>query len=308
MKKTLAKAGLSLVRIRSFIAVAEEMQFKRASERLAMTQPAVTTHIQELEEFLGVALLRRTTRRVELTVEGKRFLARATRAVAELDVGVHEMRDHASHQRGRLVVAAVPSIASKVLPLTLERFGHQLPNVRVEIMELMSSEIERAVSEGEADIGIVPRPAKKTNLAFSPLIADQFVAVVPTANALANRKSTTLQELSHQPIIAIKRGSNIRDSVEAAFARSKQKFTMRYTVAQPETALAMVAADLGVSILPTVFLSGSLPVSVVQIKPAIIREIGVVSRRGGPLSQIAVEFLRHMEQVVRSRGSRPKTI
>lgn len=205
MSKTSAKAGLSLVRIRSFMVVAQEMQFRRASKRLGLTQPAITAHLQELEEFLGVSLLRRTTRQVELTAEGKRFLVHATRAMAELDAGVHEMRDYGSLQRGRLIVAAVPSITSKVLPFALEAYGAQYPGVHVEIMELMASEIERVILEGEADVGFMPKPAGRTSLAFAPLIMDRFAVVVPRSHPLAKRKSVTLQDISDQPLITMKR-------------------------------------------------------------------------------------------------------
>jgi LysR family carnitine catabolism transcriptional activator len=298
MKRTVPNAGISLVRLRSFVTVAEEMQFKRAGERLGLTQPAITIHLQELEEFLGVVLFRRTTRRVELTAEGARFLARVRRAFTELDAGIHEMRDYASPQRGRLVVAAVPSITSKLLPSVFREFGDQFPNVHIDVMELMASEIERAIHDGEADIGIIPRPAKKANLAFAPLFVDRFLAVVPAAHPLARRKTTTLRELSNQPIITMRRGSNIRDSIEMVFVKNKQKFVARYVVAQPETALAMVDAQLGISILPTVYLNESLSVATVPIKPAIKREIGIVSRSGGALSAIAVEFVRRIEKII----------
>ncbi|MDH7798937.1 MULTISPECIES: LysR family transcriptional regulator [unclassified Beijerinckia] len=301
MSKAPAKAGLSLVRIRSFMVVAEEMQFRRASKRLGLTQPAISAHLQELEEFLGVSLLRRTTRQVELTAEGKRFLVHATRAVDHLDVGVHEMRDYGSLQRGRLVIAAVPSITSKVLPFALEAYGAQYPSVHVEVMEMMASEIERAVQDGEADMGFMPKPAGRMSLAFSPLIMDRFAVVVPQSHPLSRRRTVTLQDISGQPLITMKRGSNIRDSVEAAFIRRRRKFVARFTVAQPETALAMVSANLGVTVLPTIYLNGDLPVAVVAIEPAIPREVGVVRRKGGPLSRTAAEFIKLTEKIVRNR-------
>ena len=109
-------AGLSLPRIRNIVAVAEERQFRRAAERVGLSQSALSAQLRELEEFLGTALLSRTTRSLHLTAEGEKFLVRACNIPADLDSAVLEVRDHASLRGGRLAIASIASVASRILP------------------------------------------------------------------------------------------------------------------------------------------------------------------------------------------------
>src|SRR5690242_19963988 len=100
----------NLTRLRSFIAVAQERQFRRAAERIGLSQPALSAHIRELEQDLGVALFSRTTRSVRLTAEGESFLHRAQRALDDLSAAVLELRERAELKRGRVAIAATPTV------------------------------------------------------------------------------------------------------------------------------------------------------------------------------------------------------
>ena len=102
----------SLTKIRSFIAVAEHASFRRASEDMLLSQPALSTHIRDLEAELGVTLLSRTTRSVRLTSAGEHFLIRVKRVVSELQSAVLELKDQATLRRGRVTIACLPTIAS----------------------------------------------------------------------------------------------------------------------------------------------------------------------------------------------------
>ena len=108
--------SISLAKLRSFIEVAEEKQFRKAAEKLGMSQPALSTQIRELEKSCGVPLLARTTRSVRLTVEGERFLRRAQKIVADLELAVADLREQAVLKHGHVTVAATPSVASNILP------------------------------------------------------------------------------------------------------------------------------------------------------------------------------------------------
>lgn len=98
-------------KMRSFIAVAEHGSFRKAAETLNMSQPALSAHVRDLEDGIGVSLLSRTTRSVRLTREGEHFLVRSKRALYEIQSAVRELQDEAALRRGRITVACVPTIA-----------------------------------------------------------------------------------------------------------------------------------------------------------------------------------------------------
>src|SRR3954468_17118190 len=106
----------SLPKLRTFAAVAQNASFRKASEQLNLSQPALSAHIRDLEEALGLPLFHRTTRMVRLTADGERFLVRALRALDEIESGLLELRDQVELQRGRVIVVCVPMIACHVLP------------------------------------------------------------------------------------------------------------------------------------------------------------------------------------------------
>ncbi|HZD89255.1 MAG TPA: LysR substrate-binding domain-containing protein, partial [Pseudolabrys sp.] len=194
--------GLSLPRIRNFVAVAEERQFRRAAERVGLSQPALSAQLRELEEFLGASLLSRTTRSVHLTAEGEKFLVRARNILADLEAAVLEVRDHASLRRGRLAVAAIPSVASQLLPEVVADFMGQFPGIDVQMIELGSQDVEQCVSSGRADLGLAPAPERNSELAFSFLLRDHFVGVVPVSSRLARQRRVKLEVLFEYPLIA----------------------------------------------------------------------------------------------------------
>ena len=166
--------GLSLPRIRNFVAVAEERQFRRAAERVGLSQPALSAQLRELEEFLGTALLSRTTRSVHLTAEGEKFLLRARNILADLESAVLEVRDHASLRRGRLAVASIPSVASRILPGIVASFTERYPGIDVQVIELGARDVERCVAGGNADLGIAAAPDRNSELTFSFMLRDRL--------------------------------------------------------------------------------------------------------------------------------------
>jgi DNA-binding transcriptional LysR family regulator len=108
--------SITLRRVRSFITVADFGGFRKAAEELAVSQSALSAHVRELEEQLGTPLFRRTTRQVRLTESGETFLARIRRTLDDFESIIVEMKEQATIQRGRAIVASVPSITANILP------------------------------------------------------------------------------------------------------------------------------------------------------------------------------------------------
>ena len=206
--------AVSLTRLRSFIAVAEERQFRRASERIGISQPALSAHIRDLEQDLGVALFNRTTRNVRLTAEGETFLHRARRVLEDLNAAVIDVRERAQLKRGRVVIAATPTVASQVLPPVIVSFARQFAGVRTQVLEAIASEVERLVASGQADFGIGPRPEGRSELAFRVVFRERLCGVLPIGHEFAARRRVRLGDLARYPLLTTAPGSAIYESIE----------------------------------------------------------------------------------------------
>lgn len=290
------RVGLSLPRIRSFVAVAEERQFRRASERVGLSQPAMSAQLRELEEFLGAALLSRTTRSVHLTAEGEKFLVRARNILADLESAVLEVRDHASLRRGRLSVAAIPSVASRILPGVVASFIARFPGIDVQMIELSAHDVERCVTSGNADLGICATPDRNSELSFSYLMQDRFVGLVAKSNPLARKRRVRLDALFEYPLITTVAGTSIRFALERACREQGRSLRVTHSVTQHQTVIAMVGAGLGVALLPALSLADNLDVvRLTVVDPQITRDLGVIQRKGEPSSAAAQEFITAMD-------------
>lgn len=296
--------SLSLARIRSFVEVASEKQFRKASDKLGLSQPALSTQIRALERELGVLLFSRTTRSVRLTVEGERFLARAQGVLRDLEAAVAELRDHASLQYGRLTVAATPSVMANVVPPAIAAFLTRFPEIRVTALEDTSAGVERRVEAGEVDLGVGPRPRGRADLLFSSLLRDRFVGILPIGHKLSNRRQLAVAQLAGSPLITTLPETNIYQLIKQALEQRGDILDIRYTFPQHQTVVAMVAAGLGVALLPSCALTTldcSHVVVVRIVDPEIARDIGIMQRTGGDPSSACREFLRVMKAT--SRGS-----
>jgi LysR family transcriptional regulator, carnitine catabolism transcriptional activator len=285
---------LNLAKIRSFIAVAEHASFRRASEDLRLSQPALSTHVRDLEIELGVALLSRTTRSVRLTAAGEHFLIRAKRAISELQSVVLDLRDEVALRRGRVTIACLPTIASSSLPSVLAAFSRQHPGVHVEVLDEVADSLYQRVVNREADLGIGPAPPRKQDIEFTPIVDDHFRAVFPSDHAFARRKTVRLAELTKYPFLTLAPHTNVRSILERAFADSGFPLDPIHVFCHHYTLGGMVEAGLGITALPSMSLSilgHPRLMSARIVEPEVIRVIGVLRRRRDELSPAAAAFL-----------------
>lgn len=297
--------GLSLPRIRNFIAVAEERQFRRAAERVGLSQPALSAQLRELEEYLGTALLSRTTRSVHLTAEGEKFLLRARNILADLESAVLEVRDHASLRRGRLAVASIPSVASRILPDVVASFIKRYPGIDVQVIELGARDVIKCVAGGNADLGIAAAPDRNSELTFSFMLRDRFVGLVPPSSPLARKRQVPLEALFEYPLITTVPGTSIHSTLERACREHGQSLRVTHSVTQHQTVMAMVGAGLGVALLPELSLTDTATVArVTVVAPEITRDLGVVQRKGEASSAAAHEFIAALRLTIGTLSGR----
>jgi DNA-binding transcriptional LysR family regulator len=298
--------SITLRRIRSFIAVAEFGGFRKAAEALAISQPALSGHIQELEEEVGVALFRRTTRQVHLTDNGKTFLARVKRTLGDLDASISDLREQATNQRGQATIACVPAIASSVFPRLLQSFKRDHPDINIQLYDERTELIEKRVLLAEVDFAIAPGLANSSELCFEPIMDDPFCIVFPKDHPLSQSTSASLADLTRFPLIAMRPQLSMRKILDGAADQLGLKLQPAYEVFNHDTLIGMVAAGLGIGAMPSLTISmvGHAGVSSRQIiDPIVSRKIGIITRRGESLTHAADLFAERVRSYLGQRAA-----
>jgi DNA-binding transcriptional LysR family regulator len=291
----------SLRHILTFVCLAETQNFRRAAERLGLSQPAVSAHIRDLERQFGVPLVHRTTRVVSLTAEGEAFAARAKRALDDLDMASQDLRDLAAVHRGRVVVACILPMMASLVPQVVRRINRDHPALVVEIRDGLSREVVQLVARGDADFAIGPRPLV-SDLAFEQLLRDHYVVAVPQSHTLAGRDAVSLDELQGLPLVAMRHHSNARQVLERTIQeRGRQTLQPRFEVHHLFSIGRMVEAGLGIAILPqsaVPLLAGAKIVTAAIRSPRIFRDIGLVTRREYQYSPAARTFVAIFKSLI----------
>jgi LysR family transcriptional regulator, carnitine catabolism transcriptional activator len=285
--------NLPLRQVSTFVCLAETQSFRRAAERLRLSQPAVSAHIRELERQVGVALVHRTTRHVSLTEEGKAFAVRARRALDELEMASQDLRELAAVQRGRVTVACIVPLMAKIVPNVVARIQQMHPGLEIEIRDVLSGQLGQLIAQGEADFAIGPRPLG-SNLTFTRLERDYFVAALPPNHPLAGREAVDLRELLDYPIITTTRTTNSRAVLERAVHQLGRTLQPRFELVHHFSVGRMLEAGLGANILPRTAVPSlaSTRIVTVDIKsPRLYRDLGLIARREYQFSPAAQAFV-----------------
>jgi LysR family carnitine catabolism transcriptional activator len=285
--------NLPLRQVSTFVCLAETQSFRRAAERLRLSQPAVSAHIRELERQVGVALVHRTTRHVSLTAEGKAFAVRARRALEELAMASEDLRELAAVHRGRVTVACIVPMMASVVPKVIQRINQLHPGLEIEIWDVLSGQLDQLIARGEADLALGPRPTG-ANLSFATLERDPFVAAVPIGHPLATRETITFRELTAYPIIATARNTNGRRVMDRALEQVHSTLRPHFELVHYFSVGKMLEAGLGVTMLPRSAVPNLASQSIVTVElrsPRIFRDLGVITRREYQFSPAAQAFV-----------------
>lgn len=194
-------AALNLSRLRTFLVVAETLNFREAATRLSVAQPAVSKSIQMLEEEIGFRLLERTTRRVNLTPAGVALAKEAGELLAQLERSVRNAGQIAAGQAGEIIVGYSAQATNGPTAKIVVAFRSAFPNATIGIYSLSSDELMRALEAGRIDVGFLLSAACKQPLRHVVVERERFVVLMSAYHPLAKRKSVRLSELAHIPFI-----------------------------------------------------------------------------------------------------------
>jgi DNA-binding transcriptional LysR family regulator len=291
---------LNLRQLQTFITVARLGSFTRAAHLLHLSQPALTKQLRQLEETLGVRLLDRNTRSVELTRIGKELAPVVDQLLRELEAVVVNTKGLAEKSRGVIRIAALPSISSTILPRAVAQFKKLHPGISAILKDTLAQQLVAMVKADEVDFGIGCLNGTEPEVQFTLLLTDRIVVVFPPGSGLERRKVIELSELVGLPLILMDKESSVRRLVDKAFESIGKFAVPAFEATYMSTAAGMVHAGLGVALLPSsAFETGELTgLCCRPIKhPVLIREIGVIQKSGRSLSPAAESFLKSLKAV-----------
>ncbi|WP_340537355.1 LysR substrate-binding domain-containing protein [Nocardioides sp. GXZ039] len=244
---------MELRHLRYFVAVAEQRHFGRAAERLHMAQPPLSQAIRQLETELGVTLLTRTTRRVDLTAAGASYLEHAREILAAVDAAGELAGRIAAGRSGRLMVGCVGSATYSLLPAFAKALRREMPGVEFGFRgEMLSPEQATALQDGDLDLALMRRVSDAAGLALGAVRQDRLLAAVPEEHRLGERKRLRLTDLAGEGLI-IHAGSGrsaMNSLVHDLFGAAGLDLQVVHEVAETSTLVTFVAAGIGIAVVP----------------------------------------------------------
>ncbi|MGH6762642.1 MAG: LysR family transcriptional regulator [Phyllobacterium sp.] len=282
--------NITLRQLRAFIAVAELGQFNLAARNLHITQSAVSILIRGLESEIGARLFDRHTRMVSLTLVGQEFLPQARNVLKDLELAVGGVRDNASLKRGQVTIAAAIVLAATIVPPVIARFLRMYPEISVNILDMPEEAISPALKRNEVDIAVGTLSGEDPEITAAPLHRDKLMLVCREDHRFAKRKSVRWAELKDENLITLAAANPLRNIVEHNLIRVVPGFRPKYEVRFSTTAISMIAAGMGVAVLPenSSQLASAVRVTTVDlVDPLVMRDVSLLQRRQHSLSPAA---------------------
>jgi LysR family hydrogen peroxide-inducible transcriptional activator len=234
--------------LRYFAKVAELGHFTRAAEACGVSQPSLSQAVAKLEADLGTPLFERLGRGVRLTEAGETLRDRATHILRLLDDARASVTP--TPDGGRVVVAAIPTVAPYLLPKVLTAFAADCPKVEVEVIEETTDRVVARTAAGEADLLVAALPLRHDGLHFEPLVTEELLAVLPAAHPLAAKPRVTIKELSAERFVLLNEAHCLTGSALAFCARRHTAPLVTARIHQLATVLELVKLGYGVSLIP----------------------------------------------------------
>jgi DNA-binding transcriptional LysR family regulator len=267
---------VELRHLRYFRAVGEELHFGRAADRLHIAQPPLSQQIRQLEREIGVALLTRTTRSVELTPAGRAYLQRAVEILDAVDEAGSQARRIAAGVEGRLAIGCVGSATYSLLPQLVRALGESLPGVEVSVRGemLVPAQIDALLS-GDIDLALLRPPVNQDAIVAETVRRDRLLAALPADHHLAGRSEVTMGDLRDEDfVVHAGHGRSVMSNLVAAICADAGFVPrIRQEVSETSTLVTLVAAGLGVAIVPDP--TAALDIAAVRYVPVKPATLGV---------------------------------
>lgn len=294
---------MTLTQLQIFVTIVETGSFTLASERLDMTQSAVSHALADLEKDLQVILLLRERTGLVLTEVGQRIVVQAremlaqTEAIRQAAAATHDLAV------GKLRVGSIPSVSMRLLPGMVRAFQRRYPGIDIVVLEGTDQEVREWIETRTVDLGVVTLPAEGVDV--TPIASDEFLVVLGASHPLASKRSVPLEWLAKEPFILSKAGCE--PVLLTLFREAKVTPCIQFEIREIPTILAMIQEEMGISIVPEMALPSPLSgVVLLHLRPSVRRQLAFATLSLKTASPAAVMFLQQAQQWAQAQGLLPQ--
>lgn len=292
--------NLSMRDIDTTLVLGRTLNFRQAAAQLHLSQSALSTQIQRIEDALGVRLFDRTTRTVRLTAAGEVFMQQAAALQVAFRDAIAAVSGIASAEHGQVSVAALPSLAARLLPRVLMAYRQAHPQVALKVRDTLSGPAFDLVRAGDVDFALTAADPQHADLHYQPLMSDSFLLLIPEGHALARaRGALRWADTASAAHVSMVHPSSVRQYTEWAFLQNRIRFTPAFEAEHLTTIVAMVECGFGVAALPEIAAGAVAQNGIVQrplIGPVAERSIGLVTARNRSLPPAAAALVAMLRQ------------
>lgn len=279
-------AHVTLKQLRYFDALAREQHFGRAADFCAVTQPALSMQIQDLEASLGIALVERTRSGIKLTPKGEEIAHRAQRLLND----VRNLIDYAQHAggilSGTLRLGVIPSVAPYLLPPLLPLLKDKHPDLELHVRETQTQILTDELVEGKLDVLLLALPIKNPDVETLAVFEDRFLLALPKTRKLSGRVRATKEMVEHDRLLLLEEGHCLRDQALTYCSLQQVDDVNTFGASSLSTIVEMVSAGFGITLLPEICVgieSRGREIKVIRfVDPEPARSIGLAWRRSSP--------------------------
>jgi LysR family transcriptional regulator, hydrogen peroxide-inducible genes activator len=297
---------MNLKDLKYLVALADTGHFGKAAERTFVSQPTLSAQLKKLEEYLGVKLVERQPKNVQLTDVGKQVVLRARRMLEQGEEIIALARNATDPLSGRIRMALIPTVGPYLLPRVTQKLRKALPNLGLMLYEYQTEPLLKRLRDGDIDLGIIALPSSAEGLESRVLYEEAFMLAVPQQHPLADRATIRVQDLKSQALLLLEDGHCLRDQALEVCSRVDVHEVEDFRATSLETLRQMVVAGLGVTLLPELAVESPFGAQRGLItrpfaKPAPSRTIGAVWRRSSTRAQAIEEICRVILNVMARR-------
>jgi LysR family hydrogen peroxide-inducible transcriptional activator len=294
---------MNLKDLKYLVALADTGHFGKAAARTFVSQPTLSAQLKKLEEYLGVKLVERQPKNVQLTEVGKQVVVRARRMLDDGDEIVALARSNTDPLAGKLKIALIPTIGPYLLPRVMPKLRKALPHLGLMLYEYQTEPLLKRLRDGEIDLGILALPVAQDGLEFQALYEEAFTVAVPNGHPLAERSTIKLQDLKGHTLLLLEDGHCLRDQALEVCSRVDVHEAEDFRATSLETLRQMVVAGLGITLLPELAIEapfGSQRGLMVRqfAKPAPSRSVGAVWRKSSTRMLAIAEVCKVVQQTM----------
>jgi len=286
---------MELHQLRYFCAVVDTHSFSRAAVQCHVSQPSLSQQILKLEDELSVRLFDRLGRSIRLTAAGETFLPRARAVLRELEAARGDVNEQKHSVSGAVTIGVIPTVAPYLLPAHLLRFSRKFPQAQLSIVEEITPILLDRLRAATIDLAVLALPIRGHEFESFPILTEPLFAALPRRHKLARVPALSLKDLRSDPFLLLRDGHCFRDTAVAACDRARLHPQIVFESGQFSSLLSMVAAGMGVSIVPEMAVDKNSRCVYVRLSDEqAVRTIGAVRLRGRSFTRAQSSLLSQL--------------